>query len=127
MSSNEDRYTHFETLFYEHKNYILIILRQIIQSRRFNKVPTVLKGVIKNMIEWLNINLHTDLTKYIADQQEYTTNNTRKVKNELIHQGVKTTNVQYYKTHQESILSNIVTENDIYNNYSHVSCVSQRS
>ena len=26
LSSTEDQYTHFETLFYEHKNYILIIL-----------------------------------------------------------------------------------------------------
>ena len=33
------------------------------------------------------------------------------------------TNVQYYNTDQESILSNIVTESDIYRNYSHASCV----
>ena len=36
---------------------------------------------------------------------------------------MKTTNVQYYNTDQESILSNIVTESDIYNNYSYTSCV----
>ena len=75
------------------------------------------------MIEWININLHTDLIKYITDLQEHTTNDAQKVKNELINQGVKTAGVQYYNTHQESILSNIVTESDIYNNYSYTSCV----
>ena len=72
------------------------------------------------MIKWLNISLYTDVTKFIADQQEDTTTNTRRAKNEFINQGVKTGNVQYYNTHQESIILNIVTESDIYNNYSYV-------
>ena len=74
----EDWYTHFETLFLKHKKYILVILQQIIQSQRFENVSTVFKGVLKNMIKWLNIRLHTALTKHITDQQEHTTNNTRK-------------------------------------------------
>ena len=41
----------------------------------------------------------------------------------LINQGVKTFNNQYYNTHQKSILSNNVTESDIYSNYSYISCV----
>ena len=61
------------------------------------------------MIKWLDINLPTDLTNYNTDHQELT-NDTRKTKNKLINQGVKTTNVHYYNTDQESILSNIVTE-----------------
>ena len=76
-----------------------------------------------NMIEWLNISLHIDLTKYFTNQQEHTTNDTRYTKNELINQGVKTANIQYYNTHQESILSNLVTESDIYDNFSYASCV----
>ena len=36
---------------------------------------------------------------------------------------MKTTNDQYYITHQKSIISNTVTESDIYNNYSYTSCV----
>ena len=36
---------------------------------------------------------------------------------------MKTAGVQYYNTHQELILSNIVTKNNIYNNYSYASCV----
>ena len=40
-----------------------------------------------------------------------------------INQGVKTTNDRYYNTHQKSILSNTVTESNIYNNYSYTSCV----
>ena len=41
MSSPEGSYTHFETLYYEHKNDILIILQQTIQSRRFMKVSAI--------------------------------------------------------------------------------------
>ena len=36
---------------------------------------------------------------------------------------MKTTNDQYYITHQKSILSNTVTESDIYDNYSYTLCV----
>ena len=74
------------------------------------------------MIEWLDISLPTDLTNYNTDHQEHTTNNTRKAKNELINQRVKTIDVQYYNTDQESNISNIVTESDIYDNYSYTSC-----
>ena len=50
------------------------------------------------------------------------TNNARKATNELINQGVNTNGVQCYNTHQESILLDMVTESDIYNNYSYISC-----
>ena len=36
---------------------------------------------------------------------------------------MKIANVQYYSTHQKSILSNIVTESDINDNYSYTSCI----
>ena len=36
---------------------------------------------------------------------------------------MKITNDRYYNTHQKSILSNTVTESDIYDNYSYTSCV----
>ena len=75
------------------------------------------------MSKWININLHTDLIKYITDPQEHTTNDTRRAKNEFINQGVKTAGVKYYNIHRESILFNICTESDIYDNYSYVSCV----
>ena len=67
LSPTEDLCSHFETLLYTHKNYILVILQQIIQSRRFENVSTVLKGVVKDMIKWININPHTDLIKYFTD------------------------------------------------------------
>ena len=92
LSSTEDQKNHFETLFYEHTNYVLIILQQIIQLRRFKKVSTVLKGVLKNMIKWLDSSIYTNFTKYITDHQEHTTKDTRKAKNELINQGVKIAN-----------------------------------
>ena len=123
LSTPEDRYTYFETLFYEHKNNIIIILQQIIQSQRFMKVSTILKGVLKNMVKWLNISLPTNLTNYNTDHQEHATNDTRGVNYTLINQGVKTDIVKYYNTHKELILSNTLTESDIYNNYSYTSCV----
>ena len=58
------------------------------------------------MIKWFNSDPDLILTLY-----------------KLINQGVNSFNDQYYNTHQKSILSNTVTENDIYNNYSYTSCV----
>ena len=57
------------------------------------------------------------------DKQEHTNYDTDKDRYKLINQGVKTTNVHYCNTDQESILSNTVTESDIYNNYSYTSCI----
>ena len=87
------------------------------------KVSAILKEVFKNMIKWLDISLPTDVTKYNTDHQEHTPNDTRRVKKKLVSQGVKTTNVHYYNINQELLLSNIVTESDIYNNYIYNSCV----
>ena len=101
LSSTEDRCSHFETLFSKHKNYILIITQPIIKSQRFENISIVLKGTLKNVIDWINNNLHTDLIKYITNLQEHTTNDAQKVKNELINQGVNTAGVQYYNMHQE--------------------------
>ena len=51
LSSTDDQNNHVETLFCKHKNYILIILQQIIQLQRLKKISTVLKRVLKNMIK----------------------------------------------------------------------------
>ena len=75
------------------------------------------------MIKWFDSRPHTSLTKYIPDHQEHKYNDTRKKKYQLIDEGVKTTDNQYYITHKKSILSNTVTGNNIYNNYSYTSSV----
>ena len=112
-------------LFSKHTNYILIILQQIIQSQRLKNISTVLEGAIKDMNQWIcsNRNLYTDQTKYVTNSKMNTTNTARRATNELINQGVNTDGVQCYNTHQEPIISNLVTESNIYNNYSYVSCV----
>ena len=56
-----------QKLFSEHNNYILIILKQIIQVGRLKNLSTILKRVLKNMIKWLDSSLHTNLTNYITD------------------------------------------------------------
>ena len=71
------------------------------------------------MNQWIRSNLHTDIIKQITDSQVHTTNDTRRAMNELMKQGVKIDGIQYYNTHQESILSDPVTESDIYDNYSY--------
>ena len=71
------------------------------------------------MLKWLDSSPHTNLTKYITDHQDHTNNDTGKEKYKLI-RSEKTDN-QYYITHQQSILSNTVTESDIYDNYSYTS------
>ena len=60
LSSVEDQCTHFKTSFSKHKNYILNILQQIIQSQRFKNVFPILEGAFKNANEWIRGNLHTD-------------------------------------------------------------------
>ena len=68
------------------------------------------------MNDWMSNNHHSDLIRYITDSQVHTTNNARRGTNELMNQGVKPDGIQYYTTHQESILLDLVTESDIYNN-----------
>ena len=106
LSSKEEHRIHLKTLLSKHINYLLKIYQQIIQSGRFKKASITLERVLKIMTEWFNSNPDLIWTVY-----------------KLINQGVKTFNVQYYNTHQKLILSNAVTESDIYNNYSYTSCV----
>ena len=103
--------------------YLLNIIQQIIQSQRFKKISTTLKRVLKNMIKWFDSNAPINLFKCITHNQEHTNNDTGKEKEKLINQEVKTTNNQYYITHQKLILSYTVTKSDIYNNYSYTSSV----
>ena len=106
LSSKEEHRVHLESLLSKHTKYLLKIYEQIIQSGRFKKTSIALKRVLKNVNEWSNNVPNFILTIY-----------------KLINQGVKTFNNQYYNTHQKLILSNTVTESDIYDNYSYTSCV----
>ena len=74
LSSAEDRCTQ---LFSKHKNYIVIMLQQIIQSRRLKDGFTVLEGAINDMSKWICSNIHTDQTKHVISSQVNTTNNTK--------------------------------------------------
>ena len=82
------------------------IYQQIIESVKFKKASITLKQVLKNTTEWSYSNPDFILTIY-----------------KLINQRVKTFNGQSYNTHQKLILSDTVTESDIYDNYSYTSCV----
>ena len=75
------------------------------------------------MTKWFNNDPHIILIKCTTDHQEHTNYGTNKDGYKLLNKGVKTTNDRYYNTHQKSIISNTVTESDIYDNYSYTSCV----
>ena len=106
LSSKEEHRIHLKTLLSKHINYLLKIYQQIIQSGRFKKASITLERVMNIMTEWSNSNPDLISTIY-----------------KLIIQGVKTFIDQYYNTYQKSILSNTVTDNDIYDNYSYTSCM----
>ena len=67
LSSVEDQCMHLESLFSKHTKYLLNILQQISQSRRFKNIFTILGGVSKNTNEWISGNLRTDRINYTPD------------------------------------------------------------
>ena len=67
------------------------------------------------------MNLRTNQVNYTTNSQTHVTTNARIMINKPSNQGVKTAYDQYQDTHQESILSNTVTESDVSDNYSHIS------
>ena len=123
ISSTEEQCAHLESLFSKHTKYLLKICQLIIQSRKLKKASITLKRVLKNVTEWSDSDPYITFTKYTTDHPDHRNIDTDKDEYKLINQGVKTTNDRYYNTHQKSILSNTVTESDIYDNYSYTSCV----
>mmetsp|Transcript_55032 Transcript_55032/g.61536 ORF Transcript_55032/g.61536 Transcript_55032/m.61536 type:complete len:406 (+) Transcript_55032:52-1269(+) len=121
LSSVENRHMEFESLFSKHTMYLLNIIQQIIQSRRFKAMLTILKVVSKNTNEWICMNLGTTQANYTTNSLVHATTDARIMNDKPSNQGVKTANDQCHNTHQESILSNTVTESDIYNHYSYTS------
>ena len=69
------------------------------------------------------MNLRIDQANYATNSQVHATTDDRIVNDKSSNQRVKTANDQCHNIHQESILSNTVTESDIYDNYSYTSCV----
>ena len=69
------------------------------------------------------MNLRADQANYATNSQVHATTNVRIVNDKQSNQGGKTADDQCQNTHQESILSNTVTESDMYKNYSYTSCI----
>ena len=67
------------------------------------------------------MNLYTTQDNYTTNSLVHTATNDRIVNDKPSNQGVKTVDDQCHNTHQESIILNTVTENDIYDNYSYTS------
>ena len=101
--------------------YLLNIIQQIIQSRRFKAMFTILRVISKNTKEWICMNLRTNQAYYATNSKVHATTNARILNDKPSNQGVKMADDQCHNTHQESILSNTVTECDIYNKHSYTS------
>ena len=68
------------------------------------------------------MNLCTTQANHTTNSLVHAATDVRRVNDKPSNQGVNTADDQCHNPHQESILSNIVTENDVYNNYSYTSC-----
>ena len=82
-----------------------------------------MEGAFKNIIDWIHSNLHVDLIKYTTDSQVHASNNVLQVMNELMKQEVKSDGIQYFKINHESIILDLFTESNIYDNDSYASYV----
>ena len=89
----------FEPMFSKHTMYLMNIIQQIIQSRRFKAVLTILGVVSKKMKEWICMNLRTDQANYVINSQVYANANARIVNDKPTNQGVKTADDQCHNTH----------------------------
>ena len=123
LASVENRCLHFELLFSKHTKYLLNIIQHMIQSRRLKVILTILGIVYNNTKVQIHINLCIDQVNYNNKSYVHTATNDRTTNSKSTNQGVKIAANQCHNIQQESILSNTVTESDIYNNYSYTSYI----
>ena len=123
LSSVDDRSLHFKPLFSKHTKCLLKIIQRMIQSQRLKAILTILEIVYDNTKVWIYINLRIDQVSYNNKPQVHNITYIRTTNSKSINQGVEKANNQCHNIPQKSILSNTVTESDIYDNYSYTSCV----
>ena len=80
-----------------------------------------MERTFKNIVDWIHSNLHIDLIKYMADSQVYIFNDIIQVMNDLMKQEEKSVGIQCYNIRHESIISDLFTKIDIYDNDSYAS------
>ena len=86
-------------------------------------ILTILGVVYDDTKVWIRIHLPIDQINYDNKSQVHTTTDVRTTNLKSTNQGVEIVNDQCHNIQQESILSNTVTESDIYDNYSYTSCI----
>ena len=78
-------------------------------------------GALDNIVDWVRSNLHIDLTNCTVDSQVSITEEVIQVVNDIVKQEVTPDGIQFYNIHHESILSDLFTNSDLYNNESYAS------
>ena len=79
VSSVENRHMEFELLFSKHTMYLLNITKQIVQSRRFKAMLTILRVVYKNMKDWICMNLCTTQANHTTNTIVHAATDARRV------------------------------------------------
>ena len=113
------RFMYFKTFLPKHNTYIQDKLQPIIQLRRLKNVFTVMEGDFKNIVDWIHNNLHIYVTTYMADSQMPITDNIIQVMNDLVKQEVTPDRIKFYNIHYESIILDLFTNGDLYDNASY--------
>ena len=115
------RFMHSKTLLSKHNKNVQNRLQQIVQSRRFKDVFTVVDWAFKNIVDWVRSNLYIDLTNCTVDLQVYITKDVIQVVNDIVKQEVTPDRIQFYQMFREAILSDLFTNSDLYDDNSYAS------
>ena len=102
MISRNIRFMHFKTLLFKHNLRVQNRLQQIVQPRGFKIVSTFVDGAFKNIVHWVRINLHVDLTNCTVDSHVSIPEDIIQVVNDMGKQGVTPDGIQYHNIHHES-------------------------
>ena len=114
MISRNIEFVRLKALLSKHNKRVQNRLQQIVQSRGFKAVSTFVDGAFKNIVDWVQSNLHLDLTNHKVDSHVPIPEDIIQVVNNMGKQEVTPDGIQFRNIHHESILLDIFVDNDLY-------------
>ena len=108
---------YFKALLSEHNKRVQNRLQQIVQSRKFKAVSTFVNGAFENIVNWVHSNLHLDITNCTIGSHMSITEDAIQVMNIMKEQEVTPDGIQFHTIHHKSILLDLFTDNDLYDNH----------
>ena len=104
----------FKAQLFKYNKYVQERLEQIIKSKEYKDVYTIVEWGFKNLVDWVHSNLHIDLINYMVDLQVHITENTIQIVNDMVKQKVTPDKIQFYNIYHESFLLDLFTNGDLY-------------